>query len=196
MNVSCNKLTSLPPLSETLKNLYCNNNKLTGLPPLPETLKILECYDNNLNSLPHLSENLKELMCSNNNLYNMPQLLEGLEIVIFYNNPICAIIGHCNYYNESYIHLHLDMTELAFIQMKHSIKILNNFHYLYYLLKYKKQFYKWLWRARKTKIIKDRIDVITYHKATANLSNIPKSYPIAIVLLHFPFLKHVLTFIS
>jgi hypothetical protein len=62
-----------------------------------------------LNNLPHLPENLKKLLCSNNNLYNMPQLPEGLEIVIFCNNPVCAIIGDCNYYNESYLSLNLDI---------------------------------------------------------------------------------------
>jgi Leucine-rich repeat (LRR) protein len=134
---SNNKLTSLPTLPQNLKKLCCYNNELTSLPTLPQNLEELDCFGNNLTSLPTLPQNLKELYCSNNNLTSLPTLPQKLQYLYFSNNPICEILDD----NKS------------LIEIKQKIQILNNFRYLWYCLKFKKYFRKWLWvKIREPKI--------------------------------------------
>ena len=123
-----NLLTYLPTLPQNLQILYCYNNKLTSLPTLPQNLKELNCYNNKLTSLPTLPQNLKELNCYNNKLTSLPTLPQNLEIFNCVNNPIYEIVQ-----------------SNTLIKIKQKIQILNNFHHLYYCLKFKKQLRKWLW---------------------------------------------------
>ncbi len=124
-----NNLTSLPLLNEKLEELDCRNNQLTSLPPLNENLIQLSCSNNKLSTLPPLNKKLRELDCSDNKLSNSQNLNEKLDIFCYDENPICEIIGESMNINES----------------KHNIKTLNNFRYLYYSLKFKKQFRDLLW---------------------------------------------------
>jgi Leucine-rich repeat (LRR) protein len=138
LDCSNNKLNLLPTLPQNLKTLYCSNNKLTLLPTLPQNLKTLNCHNNKLTLLPTLPQNLKTLYCHNNKLTLLPTLLENLEILGYSNNPIYKIVN-----NDT------------LLQIKQNIQILNNFRYLYYSLKFKKQFRKWLWeKIREVKIKK------------------------------------------
>jgi len=149
-----NRLTSLR-LPETLQRLYCFQNRLTSL-HLNENLQILSCNHNQLTSL-HLSKNLIELYCGYNQLtslhlneeletlyceYNRLSSLhlnEKLQIIYYYCNPIHEIIGGIEYNNTN--------------QTKQKAKILNNFRYLYYCLKFKKRFRDILWvKIREPKI--------------------------------------------
>ena len=123
-----NHLISLPDLPEKLTLLSCYKNKLTFLPPLPENLEKLFCNNNQLTSLPYLPKNLKSIYCDNNQLTSFPHLPKKLTSFYYSNNPIYNIV-----YSES------------FIQTKQNIQIVNNFRYLYYCLKFKIQFRKWLW---------------------------------------------------
>ena len=132
-----NQLTCLPTLPKNLKELYCNDNQLFLLPNLSENLKILCCYNNQLTCLPTLPQNLQELYCINNQLHVLPNLPQNLEEFDCYANPIYEIIN-----NNS------------LIQIKQNIKILNNFRYLYYCLKFKKQLRKWLWEKVREPIVK------------------------------------------
>ena len=128
-----NDLTSLPDLTrfKNLKKLHCSNNQLTVLPTLPQNLKTLTCANNQLTLLPTLPQNLKILYCYNNQLTSLPNLPQNLEDLCCYNNTISEIVNN----NESY----------TLFQIKKNIQILNNFRHLYYYLKFKKQFRKWLW---------------------------------------------------
>ena len=120
----------LPDLTrfKKLKKLNCHNNKLTSLSNLPQKLEILYCTNNQITSLSNLPQSLKELYCANNqitSLYNLPQSLKELYC---YNNPFYKIVeGN------------------TLIKTKQNIQTLNNFCYLYYCLKFKNQFRKWLW---------------------------------------------------
>jgi Leucine-rich repeat (LRR) protein len=76
---SNNILTSLPPLGNTLEDLYCINNALSRLPPLPETLKHLHCGLNQLDELPPLPPGLEDLTCTDNKLIKIPPLPETLK---------------------------------------------------------------------------------------------------------------------
>jgi Leucine-rich repeat (LRR) protein len=58
INCSFNKLTSLPKLPKSLKELNCESNELTSLPELPDSLQNLLCFYNKLTSLPKLPNSL------------------------------------------------------------------------------------------------------------------------------------------
>ncbi len=101
---SNNNLTHLPPLPDTLKNLWCWQNNLTSLPILPNSLVSLQCNYNKLVSLPYLPDSLCELCCSDNkltsltlpdslqklwclhnNLPSIPILPDSLKMLVYYN---------------------------------------------------------------------------------------------------------------
>ena len=84
--------------------------------------------NNELSFLPPLNEDLKELYCSNNYLTYLPYLNEKLECLHYMENPINEIIKN---------------NKISIINQK--VKILNNFRFLYYCLKFKKQFRDLLW---------------------------------------------------
>jgi len=168
-----NHLTSLH-LNEKLIELYCSNNQLTSL-HLPETLQRLDCFQNQLTSL-HLNKNLQKLCCgenclsslhlneelhtlycsynqltslylneelhtlycSNNQLTSL-YLNEKLQIIYYHCNPICEIIDDIEYNDKD--------------KIKQKMRVLNQFRYLYYCLKFKKRFRDLLWvKIREPKI--------------------------------------------
>jgi hypothetical protein len=88
----------------------------------------------------HLNEKLQILHCSHNQLTSL-HCNENLQTISCSNNPVYEFISIKNIYiNNNY-------------QMKPRLKILNNFRYLYYCLKFKKRFRDWLWiRIREPKI--------------------------------------------
>ena len=155
---SSNNLNYLPTLNAKLENLDCSYNSLENLPMLFNTsLKILNCSHNKLKTLPPLPSKLRQLSCNNNNLYCLPDLSITLGILNLTNNPFEeAIYLHCIYkdckkipYNPSTIHGYKDMTKIS-----NRNKIINQFRFTYYALKYKKQFSKWLWeKVREPKIM-------------------------------------------
>ena len=118
-------LNSLP-LDTT--EIIVSNKGLTYLPDLSrfKQLTKLDCSFNQLTELPPLNNNLTHLSCSGNQLTELPHLNDNLTILnCFYN------------YNNTNI-----------------IKILRNFRYTYYLLKYKKHFKRWLWeKVREPKVM-------------------------------------------
>ena len=126
---SDNQLTSLH-LNEELQELFCRNNQLTSL-HLNEKLLKLYCTNNQLTSL-HLNKNLRELYCPNNLLTSL-HLNEKLQRIVHKDNPIYEIIGNKN--------------------INQNLRVLNQFRYLYYCLKYKKRFRDILWvKIREPKI--------------------------------------------
>jgi len=130
LHCNYNRLTSLH-LNKNLKKLYCNCNLLISL-HLNENLRELSCHNNRLSSL-HLPETLQRLYCSNNRLTSL-HLNENVRIC-YHDNPIYEIIGdkHIN----------------------KKMRVLNQFRYLYYCLKFKKRFRDLLWvKIREPKIRK------------------------------------------
>ena len=138
-----NRLTSIPPLNKNLKKLDCSSNLyLTSLPPLNENLEHLSCRHNRLTSLPQLNENLEHLDCVDNKLTSLPQLNKFLRYIGFKYNPIYNILSDLLYnFNNPYTNQILQ------------IKKLNKFRSLYYQLKFKKHFIKWLWKSREKQIM-------------------------------------------
>jgi hypothetical protein len=78
--------------------------------------------------LPTLPQNLEILYCERNELTSLPTLPQNLQKLYCFHNPIYEIVNNDN-----------------FIKIKQNIQILNNVCHLYYCLKFKKQFRKWLW---------------------------------------------------
>ena len=148
-----NKLTSLPPLNDNLKFLYCDFNQLTELPPLNNTLTYLFCSYNPLTELPPLNNTLTHLSCDFNQLTELPPLNNTLTYLFCsYNQltwlpPLNNTLTHLDcrnnkIYNENYYNCY------------NKIKILRNFRYTYYCLKFKKHFKRWLWeKVREPKIM-------------------------------------------
>ena len=99
------------------------------LPTLPQNLWVLYCSTNELTLLPTLPQNLQHLYCFNNELTLLHTLPQNLQVLYCSNNPIYEVV-----YND------------RLIKIKQHIQILNNFCYLYYCLKFKKQLRKWLWK--------------------------------------------------
>ncbi len=103
LNIRCNKLKSLPILSESLKILNIYNNNFKSLPNLPENLKYLNIGYNELESL--IDENnqsikfpkrLKKLYLNNNKLKSLPKGLsfpENLRVLNLSNNEIDLLIN-------------------------------------------------------------------------------------------------------
>jgi Leucine-rich repeat (LRR) protein len=137
LNVSGRSITSLPDLTrfKNLQKLYCFNNELTSLPSLPQNLEELYCSNNKLTSLPSLPQNLQKLYCCSNKLTLLPTLPDNLKILSYSNIPIYKPVN-----SNSLINYRINL-----IQIKQNVQIINNFRHLYYCLKFKKQFRKWLW---------------------------------------------------
>ena len=100
-----NKLTSLPDLPNSLKELYLGHNKLTSIPKLPNLLQGLYCSGNQLTSLPNLPNSLKKLYCDHNQLISLPDFTHinhRLELSFIQDEPINYIPYNKNIklYNE------------------------------------------------------------------------------------------------
>ena len=128
---SNNRLTSLPPLNESLKQLICYNNNLTFLPRLNKNLIRLYCYNNKLKTLPKLNEKLDMINCHNNQLTSLPDLNDNLKKVIYDFNPIYKIINYPLEISSSFM--------ILIVNKK--IRSLNRFRDMYYSLKFKKKLY-------------------------------------------------------
>jgi Leucine-rich repeat (LRR) protein len=153
LDCSYNNLTSLH-LNENLETLDCYNNDLTTL-LLNEKLETLECSDNQLTSL-QLNENLRTLQCTNNHLTSL-HLNKNLETLYCYCNDLTSL--HLNeklktlYYDVNPIFEIINSDDKDIINQK--LRVLNQFRYLYYCLKFKKRLRDLLWvKIREPKIRK------------------------------------------
>ena len=91
--------------------------------------------------MPTLPQNLITLYCHNNKLTSLPTLPQNLITLYCHNNPISEIVNNT-----------------SLIEINRDIRTLNNFRYLYYFLKFKKQFRKWLWEKVREPNAKKRYD--------------------------------------
>lgn len=141
--VSCsnNQLTYLPEFNVHLRRMCCNDNLLTSLPRFNERLTSINCDNNKLTYLPKFHAKLDFILCEKNLLTSLPRLNKKLGMIGFTGNPVCEIVKDRE-------------TDILSKKMKKEIEILNNFHHLYYSLKYKTRFRDWLWvKVREPKII-------------------------------------------
>lgn len=130
----CNQLINLPSFPSSLKELNCNQNQLHRLPDFPSSLTYISCSYNELKCLPKLPVLLKVIYCDYNNLSNLPELPDALIKISLYGNPFVL-----RYENESPI-LNDKLEKL-----KKEIKTIIRLNELFYALKFKNQFRRWLW---------------------------------------------------
>ena len=157
IDVNGKGLDYLPDLSRftNLKKLYCYNNQLVSLPFLPDSLQILWCSDNKLTSIHLLPNSIQILYCDNNQLVFLPLLPNSLGLLNINNNqfvslPLLPDSLYGFWYSENptfeiIFSFHINV-------VKKKIKIINQFRNLYYCIKYKRQFSKWLWDIREKKV--------------------------------------------
>jgi Leucine-rich repeat (LRR) protein len=145
VNIDCeyNRLTRLPAFNAKLELARFSFNRLTSLPPFNAGLKTMWCCNNKLTSLPVLNPDLRELYCSNNQLTFLFPLNPKLVWLYVAKNPICDTIHGADIPSDV---LFMEIT-------RKRVQILYNFKYLYYSLKLKSRFRRWLWeKVREPKI--------------------------------------------
>jgi hypothetical protein len=104
IDYSCDKLSSLPKLPNSLQRLHCEYNNLSILPELPNSLTELYCHYNNLSSLPELPNSLIQLYCDHNMLSSLPELPHSLTHTSCNCNNLSSLpqipnsLTHFNYY--------------------------------------------------------------------------------------------------
>jgi len=106
------RVTRLPPLPQTLKNLWCSFTLITRfrslpagleelccdhcplieLPVLPKGLRKLVCNFTPITSLPELPPNLKALWCNSTQLKELPTLPEGLRELYCQTNRLLTAL--------------------------------------------------------------------------------------------------------
>ena len=106
------RLTGLPPLPHTLKNLWCSFTLITRfrtlpagleeiicdhcplieLPVLPKGLRKLVCNFTPLTSLPELPPNLKVLWCNSTLIKELPTLPEGMTELYCQTNRVLTTL--------------------------------------------------------------------------------------------------------
>ena len=118
------------------------------LPELNEKLKKLICRSNLLTSLPQLNIELQELMCSNNNITSFPEINEKLNCLNYDENPLPDIFMRTPEYDEDPYYYNFNNA----VAMRKKVKVYNRFRFMFYAIKFKKQFNKWLWKSREKKI--------------------------------------------
>jgi len=173
---SFNKLTRLPSLPPNLESLACDNNEITHLPRLPDKLEILSCDNNEITHLPNLN-NLKFLYCTNCKLSSLPEINNRLHALFCENNQISELpylnnlstiyCGNNNINNfpesRDLVKLICNNNPIWEVFSKHvyhnnlsyEARTLNKFRHLFYSLKYKGKFRRWLW-IQKEKIAMEK----------------------------------------
>ena len=148
LDCSHNNIKKLPQLPSNLQYLDCSYNKIISLPMLNTNLEKIYCSDNNITTLPNLNDNLEFLDCSYNNITTLPHIKDNVHTVYCCNNKIMTVYLHDYVYDFDFRENPLGdiiyTSKLIHIQKK-NINTLYKFKYLFYTLKYKKQFRRWLW---------------------------------------------------
>lgn len=160
LNCVGNKLTSLPPLPESIDWLNCSYNEFTSISSLPTNLLRLECSHNFLTALPNLPDDLRILYCNNNKLTSIPILPKNLiELDCEFNNIsyFAPLPKYLCYFEFGYNPLFDILFDFHIQEIKHRIDVLHKasqvFRQVRCALQFKKQFRYWLWiKVREPKI--------------------------------------------
>jgi len=145
--LSCpnNALTYLPKLPPALEQIYCRANLIYLIPKLPPNLQILDINSNQLLKLPSpLPDTLQILNIQHNLLKELPRLPSRLTEISYDSNPFV--------YRDMYYHVFRD-----FIADMNEIQtILEKVRFLYFSIKFRNKFRKWLYeRVRLKKAMKE-----------------------------------------
>ena len=153
---SHNQLKKLPKLSKKLVKLACSHNQLNRLPTLSNKLYLLNCSNNQLINLPALPSKLEIINCSHNKLINIPALPNIIDMLICSHNQLqyLPIIPNTilNFgYNHNPIYDIINSDNINTINTR--LSIIRRFKFLYFMLKYKKQFINFYYK----KVVEPRV---------------------------------------
>lgn len=85
-------ISTLPPLDETLEELYCDYSSITSLTSLPAGLKKLSLKGTLITCLPNLPDGLEILDCSNSLLECFPtEFPSKLKELNYNNTPVSKL---------------------------------------------------------------------------------------------------------
>jgi len=144
INVSYSNIPYIPPLHRFthLRRFYCRSNRLTSLPPFPPRLEIVSFNNNTITELPAFPPYLRSLSCISNALYTFPSIEDiPLTNVDLLGNPITRVLNiqeRGSYGTNSY-----------YLRI---IRVLWRFRFLYWSLRWKRSFHRWLWASRENRI--------------------------------------------
>lgn len=150
IDVSANCLTDLPAeLNEGLEKLSCGHNRISELPKFNQRLKILNCELNRIRELPVNLENLVELCCDDNDICVIPSLGNMQRISCAYNKlhtfpPISHLVTKLNISHNPIAMYVLRPTMTSIDEIRDRINKMHRFKHLYFSLKLKTNFHKWL----------------------------------------------------
>lgn len=144
INVSDNDLVELPTLPPFLWKLYCDRNaRLSRLPNIPSTLRFLQCFRCRLSRIPRLPDGVVNLDMADNPIRIMENIPTGLLHRISGNIPLFDVIAPRNLENAF-----LTWMEIMDI-CRSNLQTLNRFRELYYAIKFKAQFRRWMWNKHR-----------------------------------------------
>ncbi len=103
LDLSSNKLTSLPILPTSLQQLNCQYNQISQLPPFPQTLTTLMANGNQLKEVPTLPDNLQLLDLASNMISTLPNLPNKLTFLNLSYNPIGSLTSVPSTLNVLYV---------------------------------------------------------------------------------------------
>lgn len=176
-----NRIKNIKHISKSLKHFNCVDNKLIKLPPMPDNLTYLCIAGNINLKLPKLNNKLKKLNCSSCNIEKIDYLPESLEYIYVNCNNISKlpfIKQKLNTLNIKATNIEID--KLCYLYDKidnfscygcklfnesitekdckyyykeniNILKIIYQFKYNYFLLRFKTKFMDWLWIGREKK---------------------------------------------
>ena len=147
LTVTRSSLETLPALPATLKELVLEHlPTLERLPALPLHLGKLICIHTSVHELPELpSTDLYTLYCWHNRLESLPYIPKGsgLMSVRCYGNPFHKMpwINLLHYGDTGFLSSQIKVDCL-------SIETVRKFREMYYAVRLREQFKRWLWRPR------------------------------------------------
>ncbi len=135
---------SLPILNNNLKKLNCSSCKIEKIDYLPESLEYIYLTGNNrISKLPFIKQKLNTLNIKSTNIEidNLCYLYDKIDNFSCYG---CKLFNQsitekdCKYYNKENINI---------------LKIIYQFKFNYFLLRFKTKFMDWMWRVREKKVM-------------------------------------------
>lgn len=143
-NLNCNNamLESLPALPANLIWLNVEGNRLTRIPALPPTLWDLSASNNQLVAIPKFNDELIGVTCGNNNLTSFPVINARLIHISYHNNPIDHLFE-------------IDNHRQGWLPTR-QIRAIQRFRSVFYTLKLKSKFRRWLWTTVRERQARER----------------------------------------
>jgi hypothetical protein len=172
LSIEHTEIRELPDLSSNLRRLYISSSSIERLPdhlPLDMTELILERLSN-ITKLPqHLPPNLSKLICISTGVPELPELPIDMYTLYCWDNQLSRLPAipcglrtiRCSgnpFEKMPWIHL-LYYTEVEspsasqLIINKRDVDVVRRFREMYYAVRLRERFKRWLWRPREREVM-------------------------------------------